>query len=123
MMEKMLKAACVGVGFALVSAILLSLVVTSLLYFEVAGIVLMQKVMYVSFVMISFVVAFIASRIVRVRGLLVGLSVASVFIVFGLLYHMIGVEQSIGASFLIRSLVSLVVCLAGSVIGVNTVKS
>ena len=117
-----MKAMVRGGVFALASGMVMSLIMTTLLYFEIIGPVISAKVLYGAFILILLMTSFIAARIVGSRGLLIGLGISSVAILLTAMYRLIGVEAGIGLSFLIRSVIISLVACAGAVVGVNTSK-
>jgi len=120
--HNLVRSAAMGVIFALVSSLLASVIVTTLLYFEVIGIGLASKILYGVFVVILFIASFITARQVGSRGLFVGLGIGGVVILIGAMYRFLGVETGVGVTFLIRSAVTLLVSTASAVMAVNTVK-
>jgi len=122
MTHKSMRSAVTGIIFALVSSLLVSLIITTLLYFEIISVGITSKILYGAFVIILFIASFIIARKIGSRGLFVGLGIGIVIILFGAMYRFIGIEAGIGFPFLIRSAITLLVATAGSVAGVNTVK-
>lgn len=122
MTDKLVKSVATGVIFALASSLFLSLIITSLLYFEIIGIGLASKISYGAFVIILFIASFITARKIGSRGLFVGLGIAGVVILLGALYRFIGIEAGVGLPFAIRSAITLLVATAGSIVAVNTAK-
>ena len=122
MTDKLVKSAITGIIFALVGSLLVSLIITALLYFEIISVGLASRILYGVFVIILFIASFITARKIGTRGLFVGLGIAGVIILLGAMYRFIGIEAGIGVSFAIRSAITLLIATAGSVAGVNTVK-
>jgi len=122
MSGRLMKSVAKGVIFALMSSLFVSVIVTSLLYFEIIGVGLASKILYGAFIVILFIATFITARKVGSRGLFVGLGIGCAVILIGALYRFIGVETGVGLTFLIRSAVTLLVATASAVMGVNTVK-
>ena len=123
MQERLLTTIMRGGLFVLVSSVLFTLIITTILFFELAGAGTINKLLYGAFIAIAFITSIICARSIRAKGWLAGASVAGVFIVFGLLYRLIGVEAGLGLGFLTRAGITLAVCLIGGMLGVNTVKS
>jgi len=122
MTHKSMKSVIIGIIFALVGSLFASLIVTSLLYFEIVGVGTASKILYGTFVVILFIVSFVTARKIGSRGLFVGLGIAGVVVLFGAMYRFIGIETGVGLPFLIRSAITLLVATTGAVAGVNTVK-
>lgn len=122
MIDRLVKSVALGVVFALISSLFISLIITLLLYFEAINVGLASRVSYVSFATILFIASFITARKIGSRGLFVGLGIASAIILFGALYRFIGIESGVGVSFAIRSTIIVLVATTGAVAGVNTVK-
>ena len=122
MTDKLVKSVITGVIFALASSLFVSLIISSLLYFEIIGASLASKILYGAFVVILFITSFITARKVGSRGLIIGLGIAGVVILLGALYRFIGIEAGVGLSFAIRSAVTVLVATAGAVAGVNTTR-
>ena len=123
MQEKYLKSLIRGSMFFVISSILFALIITLFLYFELATGGTVNKLLYGAFIVIAFITSITCARSVRTKGWLAGISVAVVFILFSLLYRLIGIEAGLGIGFLTRSGITLIVCLVGGMLGVNTVKS
>jgi putative membrane protein (TIGR04086 family) len=122
MTDKLVKSVITSFVFALVSSLFVSLIIASLLYFEIVGIALAAKILYGAFVVILFITSFITARKIGSRGLLIGLCIAGGVILFGALYRFIGIEAGVGLPFAIRSAVISLVAIVGAVAGVNTAK-
>ncbi|MCL1990165.1 MAG: TIGR04086 family membrane protein [Defluviitaleaceae bacterium] len=122
MADKLVRSIAKGVVFGSVSSLLVSVVITLLLYIEIVGVVLASKMLYGAFVVILFIASFITARNMGSRGLFVGLGIGCVLMLFGALYRFLGIETGVGSTFLIRGAVTLLVAIAGAVIGTNTVK-
>jgi len=120
--NKLAKSVVIGVIFACLSSLLVSVIVASLLYFEIMSIGFASKLLYGAFIVILFIASFIIARKVGARGLFMGLAIGSFVILIGALYRFIGIETGIGLTFLIRSAITLLTATAGAVMGVNTVK-
>jgi len=122
MTDKLVKSVITGVVFALASSLLVSLIMSALLYFEIVGATLAAKILYGAYVIILFIASFVTARKVGSRGLIIGLSIAGAMILLGALYRFIGIEAEIGLPFAIRSAVTVLVATAGAVAGVNTTR-
>lgn len=122
MTEKLIKPVLKGVGFAVITALIASLVVTLLLFFELVGVVTATRILYGAFSTILFATAFITARKIGSRGLFVGLGLAGIVILLGTLYRLVGVEAGLNLAFLLRSVITGLVATVGAVLGVNTVK-
>ena len=122
MTDKLMKSAVIGFVFALVSSLFVSLIIASLLYFEMVSASFASRFLYGVFVVILFITSFVIARKIGSRGLFIGLCIAGGVILFGALYRFIGIEVGVGLSFAIRSMVTLLVATTGAVAGVNTVK-
>jgi len=122
MTDKLVKPVLKGIAFAVVAGLVVSLIVTLLLYFELMGVVLASKILYGAFSIILFMTAFITARKIGSRGLFVGLSLAGGVILLGTLYRLVGIETGLNLAFLVRSLITGLVAIVGAVLGVNTVK-
>ncbi|MCL2559846.1 MAG: TIGR04086 family membrane protein [Turicibacter sp.] len=122
MTDRIVKAIVTSAIFALISSIAVSLIVTALLHFEIVGVVTSAKVLYAAFVIILFITSFIAARMVKSRGWLIGLGIAVVVIVLAMMHRLLGVESRLDLFFLIRSAATVLVASTGAVIGVNTRK-
>lgn len=122
MTDRIVKAVVTGGIFALVSSIAISLIMTSLLYFEIVGPVASSKILYGGFVVTLLITSFVAARIIGMRGLLIGIVISGVMILLSAMYKFIGVESQIGLAFLIRSAITALVACVGAVVGVNTSK-
>ena len=122
MTHQLAKAAIIGITVALVGSLFASLIITALLYFEIVSVGLASKILYGLFVVILFIASLITARKIGSRGLFVGLGIGGVIILFGVMYRFIGIEVGIGLPFAIRSAITLLVAVAGSVAGVNTAK-
>jgi len=122
MTDKLVRSIITGVVFALVSSLFVSLIVASLLYFEILGVAIAAKILYGAFVVILFITSFVVARKIGSRGMLIGLSIAGGVILFGALYRFIGIEAEVGLPFAIRSAVTALVATVGAVAGVNTAK-
>jgi len=122
MTDKLIKSVITGIVFALVSSLFISLIIASLLYFEIVGQALASKILYSAFVIILLITSFVTARKIGSRGLLIGLSIAGGLIILGALYRFIGIEVGVGIPFAIRSAVTALVATAAAVAGVNTTK-
>lgn len=122
MTDKLVKSAVTGTIFALMSSLLISLIITLLLYFEIIEAGLASRFLYGGFVVILFITSFITARKIGSRGMFIGLGIAGLIILLGAMYRFIGIEVGIGLSFVIRMAVTLLIATAGSIAGVNTVK-
>ena len=122
MTDKLLKPIAKGLAFAFVSGLLIALVVTLLLYFEVIGIATSSRILYGAFCIILFAAAFITARRIGSRGLFIGLGIAGGVVFIGTIYRLIGVEAGLNLAFLVRAAITTLVATGGSVLGVNTVK-
>ena len=122
MTDKLVKALATGIIFALVSSLFVSLIISSLLYFELISCTIASKILYGAYVVILFITSFVTARKVGSRGLFIGLGIAGVVIFLGALYRFIGIEVEVGLSFAIRSAVTVLVATAGAVAGVNTTR-
>ena len=122
MTDKLVKPIVTGIIFALISSLFISLIISSLLYFEIIDVSFAAKFLYGAFVVILFITSFVTARKVGSRGLLIGLGIAGGVIVLGALYRFIGIEAGIGLPFAIRSAVTVIVATAGAVAGVNTTR-
>jgi putative membrane protein (TIGR04086 family) len=122
MTDRIVKAVMKSGIFAASSSIVISLIMTTLLYFELVEAATSSKILYGSFIIILLITSFVAARIVSSRGLLVGLVIAGVTILFSAMYRFIGVESTLGLAFLIRSAITVLVACVGAVVGVNTSK-
>ena len=120
MTDRIVKAVATSGIFATISGMLISLIMTALLYFEIIGVVTSSKILYGAFIIILLITSFIAARIACSRGLLIGLSIAGTTILLTAMYRFIGVESGLGFSFLIRSAIIVLVACMGAVVGVNT---
>ena len=123
MTDKLVKSIISGLVFALVSSLFVSLILASLLYFEIVGAALVSKILYGAFVVILLITSYIVARKIGSRGILIGLSIAGGMIFLGALYRFIGIEAGIGLPFVIRSAITALVATAGAVAGVNTAAS
>jgi len=123
MQEKYLKSLVRSSMFFLISSILSALIITIFLYFELVSATTVNHLLYGAFITIAFITSITCARSVRTKGWLVGISVATIFIIFSLLYRLIGIEVGLGLGFLTRSGITLIVCLVGGMLGVNTIKS
>jgi len=121
-MKKFGKSLLSGFGFAFLFSIIISLIVASLIFFEVIGVVFGQKLLYSAYVLILFVIAFTTARKVGSRGLFVGIGISILVILLGTLYRFIGVETGLTAAFGIRTAITSLVAIVGAIAGVNTVK-
>lgn len=122
MTDRIVKAGVTGGIFALVTSIMCSLLMTSLLYFELVGSVTNSRILYGAFVVILLMTSFIVARMVGLRGLLIGIVISAIIILLSTMYRFIGVESGIGFTFLTRSVITALVACIGAVIGVNTSK-
>lgn len=122
MTGKLTKSVAKGLAFAIVCGLLVSLVVTLLLYFELAGVATASKILYGAFCVILFIMAFVIARRIGSKGLFVGLGLAGGIVVIGTVYRFVGVEAGLSLAFLIRSAITTLVATVGAVLGVNTVK-
>jgi len=122
MTEKLVKPVIKGLAFALSLSLVIAVVVTLLLYFEVVGVPFAGKVLYGTFILILFVTSFMVARTIGSRGLLVGLGIAGFVIFIGAMYRLVGVESGLNLQFLIRSAITLLVSTFASIAGVNTVN-
>ena len=122
MTDRIIKAVVTSGIFAASCSIVISLIMTTLLYFEIVGIVTVSKVLYGAFIIILLLTSFVAARIVSSRGLVIGLGIAGATILLSAMYRFIGVESGLGLAFLIRSAIIALVACTGAVVGVNTSK-
>jgi len=122
MTDKLVKSVITGIVFALVSSLFVTLILASLLYFEIVGQALASKILYGAFVVILLITSFVTARMVGSKGLYIGLGIAGGLILLGALYRFIGIEAGIGMPFAIRSGVTVLVATAGAVAGVNTTR-
>lgn len=122
MTDRIVKAIVTSGIFALASSIVISLIMTTLLYFEIIGQSTSSKILYGAFVVILLITSFVVARIVGSRGLLIGLGIFGITILLTAMYRFIGVESGLGLTFLIRSAITALVACVGAVVGVNTSK-
>ena len=120
--HKAFKAVGVSGLFASISGVIVSLIVSVLVYFEWMSPATSMRVLYGLFVLVLFITAFVCARLMEKRGFLVGLGVATVIVLLGLLYRVLGIEAPLSVSFLIRSAVTLLVASVAAIAGVNTKK-
>jgi len=120
MTDKLVKSVITGIVFALVCSLFISLIVSSLMFFEIIGATFAAKILYGAFIIILFITSFVVARKIGSRGIYIGLVIAGCVIVLGALYRFIGIEVGVGLPFLIRSLVTVLVATVGAVAGVNT---
>lgn len=123
MTDRIIRAVATSGIFAAVSSVVVSLLMTALLYFELAEIVVISKILYGAFVVILLMTSFVAARIIGSRGLLTGLSISGIVILFSVMYRLIGLESGLEFGFLGRSVVTVLAACGGTVVGVNTSKS
>lgn len=121
-MERRIKTVGTGLGIAFVIALLITIVVTLLLYIELLGVAGATRILYGGFITVLFFISFTTARQIGSRGLFVGLAIAGILIILSMMYRLIGVESSLNLAFLIRSGITLLVSTTGAVFGVNTVK-
>ena len=122
MTDRVVKAIVTSGVFALASGVVMSLIVTALLYFEIIEPVTSSKILYGTFIIILLITSVVAARGVGSRGLLIGLGISGIMILLTAMYRFIGIESGIGLSFLIRSAIIALVACIGTVVGVNTSK-
>jgi len=122
MTDKLVKPVAKGLAFALVSGLLVTLVVTLLLYFEIVGVTASSRILYGAFCIILLLTSFMTARRIGSRGLFVGLGIAGGVVVIGAIYRLIGVEAGLNFAFLTRSAITTLISTGGAVLGVNTVK-
>lgn len=122
MTNQKIKALGVVSAMTLGICVIVSLIMSVFLYFEMIGLSTVSKVLYGTFVIVLLVFSFVCARIVGAKGLFVGLSIGLGLVLLSLLYRLIGVESGIGITFMIRNAVILLVAASGAVVGVNTVK-
>ena len=120
MRDKLIKSVVTGIVFALVSSLFISLIVSSLMFFEIIGITFASKILYGAFIIILFITSFVVARIMGSRGIYIGLVIAGGIVVLSAMYRFIGIETGVGMPFLIRSVVTVLVAVVGAVAGVNT---
>ena len=120
--NRLVKSASIGIIFALISSLLVSVIIATLLYFEVMNLGLASKILYGAFIAILFIASFMTARNIGARGLFIGLGIGCAVVLVGALYRFIGVETGIGITFLVRSAVTLLVATSSAIMGVNTVK-
>ena len=119
MTQKLGKSLLYAFILTLISICIFSLIITTLAYFEVVSIDLIEKMIYFSYMIIFFFSAMFAAKIMQSKGWLVGGIFALTLIFLSALYHLIGVEHGLNTAYFIRSLLILVLCTAGGMLGVN----
>ena len=119
MTQKLGRALLQGLAFIVISILILGLLITTFAYFEWFSISILEKLIYASFVAVFFIGTTIIAKKVGEKGWLIGVLVAAVVILLSLMYQLIGIDSSLTFKFAIRCVITLVICLAGGMIGVN----
>ncbi len=119
MSQKLGRALLYGFGFTLFSILILSLIITSIAYFEWVSVSVIEKIIYVCSMGIFFLSAMITAKIIATKGWMVGGLFGLLLVVCTALYQLIGLDASLTLEFLIRGLIVLVVSVSGGMIGVN----
>ena len=119
MSERLGKALLHGIAFIVISILILGLLITTLAYFEWISVGTLEKLIYVSFIATFFIGTAIISKGFAQKGWLIGIAMATFMVLLSMLFYTIGVETSLTFKFMIRSIITVVVCIAGGMIGVN----
>ncbi len=119
MSQKLGRALLYGFGFTLFSILILSLIITSIAYFEWVSVSVIEKIIYVCSMGIFFLSAMITAKIIATKGWMVGGLFGLLLVVCTALYQLIGLDASLTLEFLIRGLIVLVDSVSGGMIGVN----
>ena len=120
MRDKIVKAVGISGIFALVSIFAVSLLMSTLLYFEILEVDIISKILYGAFVVILLITSFLAARTIGSRGLLIGFVITGILVVLSAMYRLIGIETGLDLAFLIKGAIILLVACIGSVVGVNS---
>lgn len=119
MTQKLGQALLYGLCFIVISILILGLLITTFAYFEWLSVSALEKLIYASYVAIFFMGSAVVAKQVSEKGWLIGLLIATVTILLSLLYYLIGVESPLTFKFIIRCVITLVICVTGGMIGVN----
>lgn len=119
MSERLGKALLHGIAFIVISILILGLLITTLAYFEWISVGVLEKLIYGSFIATFFIGTAIISKGFAQKGWLIGMGVATVMVLLSMLFYTIGIDAPLTFKFVIRSIITAVVCVAGGMIGVN----
>lgn len=119
MSEKLGKALLHGIAFIVISILILGLLITTFAYFEWISVGVLDKLIYASFVAIFFIGTTLISKKFAQKGWLIGIGVATTMVLLSLMFYTIGIDSPLTLKFFIRSLITVVVCITGGMIGVN----
>ncbi|HAX73707.1 MAG TPA: TIGR04086 family membrane protein [Firmicutes bacterium] len=119
MSQNLGKAVLIGLAFIVSSILILGLIITMFAYFEWFSIGVIEKLVYMTFVLSLFLGTSISAKIVSEKGWLIGLMMGGLFVILTALFYTIGVDAGLTFKVLIRCLIALVICLTGGMVGVN----
>lgn len=122
MTEKLGKAILSGVKVVGISVPIVSLIITTLAYFELLSHGVLTNLLFGSFIAIFFFASLKTSQQFGQKGWAVGASIALALTVLNLIYTFIGIEATPDFRFLVRTAITAVVCITGGMIGVNLSK-
>lgn len=122
MNERLSKALLSGVSFVAISVPITSLIITAFAYFGILAQGILSYVLYIAFITIFFFTSLRTARGVGQKGWAVGFCVAAIIASLHLIYLFIGIETLPDFRFVMRSLILIVVCIIGGMVGVNTAK-
>lgn len=80
-----------------------------------------NKITFVMGVVLFFILGFLIGKVAKKNGLLEGLIAALIIILFSLLINLI-IQVDLNSKFFIKAASYTLSCMAGGVIGVNTLK-
>lgn len=123
MTQNLGRAFLVGLAFIVISILVLGLIITTFAYFEWFSMGMIDKLIYFAFVLVLFIGTVLVAKIVQEKGWLIGLVMSAIFIFLTLLYYWIGVDAPLSFKFFIRCVITLVICMAGGMVGVNLPKA
>lgn len=119
MSERLGKAVLHGIAFIVISILILGLLITTLAYFEWISVGVLEKLIYGSFIVTFFIGTAIISKGFAQKGWLIGVAMATIMVLLSTLFYTIGIDAPLTLKFAIRSIITIVVCVAGGMIGVN----
>lgn len=119
MSEKLGRALIHGIAFIVISILILGLLITTFAYFEWISVGVLEKLIYPSFVATFFIGTAIMSKHFAQKGWLIGIGVATTIVLLSWMFYTIGIDTPLTFKFIIRSLITFVICITGGMIGVN----
>ncbi|MCL1950579.1 MAG: TIGR04086 family membrane protein [Turicibacter sp.] len=122
MTEKLGKAILSGFSFVGISVPIASLIITTIAYFDLIPQAVLSGLLFGSFIVIFFMASLRTAQKIGQKGWAVGAAIAAAMTVLSLMYTLIGIEQTPGLQFLVRTAISTVTCITGGMIGVNLSK-